>query len=62
MTLRSLVHRLLALTRARRLDGELDDEVLAHLELAERDALAAGLSPAGARARGAPTISAGSSR
>ena len=54
VNLRSLVHRLLALTRTRRLDRELDDEVRAHLELAERDALAAGLSPEEARARGAP--------
>ncbi len=46
---RLLVHRLLALTRTRRLDRELDDEILAHLELAERDALAAGLSPEEAR-------------
>jgi putative ABC transport system permease protein len=44
------MHRLLALTRQRRLDRELDGEVLAHLELAERDAIAAGLSPADARA------------
>ena len=49
MTLRSFVHRLLALGRSRRLDRELDDEVQAHLELAERDALAAGLSPQDAR-------------
>ncbi len=49
MTFRSLVQRLLALTRTRRLDRELDDEVRAHLELAERDARAAGLSPEEAR-------------
>ena len=49
MTLRSFVQRLLALARSRRLDRELDDEVQAHLELAERDALAAGLSPEDAR-------------
>ena len=41
--------RLLALIRKRRLERELDNEVLAHLELAERDALAAGMSPAEAR-------------
>ena len=50
MKLRLLLHRLWALIRKGRLDRELDDEVLAHLELAERDALAAGLSPAEARA------------
>ncbi|HEX6209712.1 MAG TPA: ABC transporter permease, partial [Methylomirabilota bacterium] len=44
MTLRRLAHRLLALVRASRLDRELDDEIRAHLELAERDAMAAGLS------------------
>ena len=49
MTFRSLVQRLLALTRTRRLDRELDDEVRAHLELAERDARAAGLSSEEAR-------------
>ncbi|MGH9307893.1 MAG: ADOP family duplicated permease, partial [Vicinamibacterales bacterium] len=49
MMLRALVRRLLALARSRRLESELDDEVRAHLELAERDALAAGLSPAEAR-------------
>ena len=41
--------RLAALVRTRRLDSELADEVRAHLELAERDALAAGLSPEDAR-------------
>ena len=49
MSRRLLVRRLLALVRTRRLDAELDDEVRAHLELAERDALAAGLSPEEAR-------------
>jgi putative ABC transport system permease protein len=43
------VQRLLALVRTRRLEAELDNEVAAHLELAERDALAAGLSPEEAR-------------
>ncbi len=49
MTLRRHLARLAALFRARRLDRELDDEIRAHLELAERDALARGLSPAEAR-------------
>jgi predicted permease len=49
MRLRLLLNRVLALARARRLDRELDGEILAHLELAEREALAAGLSPADAR-------------
>ena len=40
-----LVRRLLALVKARRLDRELEGEVIAHLELAERDGIAAGLSP-----------------
>jgi predicted permease len=47
--LRSPVARLLALFRKRKLDREVDDEILAHLELAERDALAAGLIPEEAR-------------
>ena len=49
MTPRVLLHRLAALVRARRLDRELDGEMQAHLELAERDAIAAGLSPENAR-------------
>ena len=49
MTPRLLVRRLLALVNARRLDTQLDDEVRAHLELAERDQIAAGLSPEDAR-------------
>ena len=49
MTLRRRLERLAALVRAGRLDRELDDEIRAHLELAERDALARGLSPADAR-------------
>jgi len=49
MTLRRAVAGLLALMRQRRLDRELDNEVLAHLELAERDAMARGLSPEEAR-------------
>jgi putative ABC transport system permease protein len=47
--LRPAVARLLALFRRWKLDRELDDEILAHLELAERDAMAAGLIPAEAR-------------
>lgn len=43
------LYRLLALMQGRRLDRELDEEVQAHLELAERDARAAGLSPEEAR-------------
>ena len=49
MTLRRAAAGLLALVRHRRLDGELDDEILAHIELAERDARARGLSPEEAR-------------
>ena len=37
------------LARKRRLDGELENEILAHLELAEREAVARGLSPEEAR-------------
>jgi putative ABC transport system permease protein len=44
-----VVRRLLALFSKRRLERELDGEVLAHLELAERDAAAAGMSPEEAR-------------
>jgi predicted permease len=46
---RRLFRRLTALLTARRLERELEGEVIAHLELAERDALAAGLSPEEAR-------------
>ena len=49
MTLRRAAERLLALFGKRRLDGELDDEILAHLELAEREGVARGLSPDEAR-------------
>lgn len=49
MTPAPLVRRLLALFRTRRMDRELADEVRAHLELAERDAMASGLSPEEAR-------------
>jgi predicted permease len=47
--LRPAVARLLALFRKRNLDRALEDEILAHLELAERDAIAAGLTPEEAR-------------
>jgi len=50
--LRFAAGRLLALVRKRRLDRELEGEILAHLEMAEFDAIAAGLSPEEAR-RGA---------
>jgi putative ABC transport system permease protein len=43
------LERLRALLCGRRLDHELEDEVQAHLELAERDASARGLSPEQAR-------------
>ena len=62
MSVRRLVHRLLALVRQDRLDRELDDEVAAHLELAERDARRprpdAGRSPR----RGAPSLRGDSAR
>ncbi|HEY3742250.1 MAG TPA: permease prefix domain 1-containing protein, partial [Bryobacteraceae bacterium] len=40
---------LLALTRKKRLDRELNDEVEAHLELIEHDLIASGMSPTEAR-------------
>jgi putative ABC transport system permease protein len=49
VTLRRRVARLRALVTATRLDRELNDEIAAHLELAERDARARGLDPAAAR-------------
>ena len=49
MKIRSSMLRLYGLMRKRRLDLELDNEIFAHLELAERDAIAAGMSPEGAR-------------
>src|SRR5688500_10024372 len=49
MNARRALQRLFALGRSRRLDTELDAEIAAHLELAERDLVAAGLSPAEAR-------------
>lgn len=51
MRLRWAVARLLALFRKRNLDQELEDEILAHLELAESEAIAAGLSPEEARSK-----------
>jgi hypothetical protein len=41
--------RLAALFRKRRLDRELQGEILAHIDMAERDAIAAGLSREQAR-------------
>ncbi len=49
MTLRRRLARVVALFTKSRLERELDGEVIAHLELAERDALSRGLSPAEAR-------------
>jgi hypothetical protein len=49
MNLQRRLLRLLALVRRRRLERELDDEVVGHLELAERDARARGLDPIAAR-------------
>ena len=49
MTPRRLLHSLAALVRADRLDRELDDEIRGHIDLAERDAMARGLSPEDAR-------------
>jgi putative ABC transport system permease protein len=49
MILRRIAAGLFALTRKRRLDQELEAEIQAHLEFAERDALARGVSPEEAR-------------
>jgi predicted permease len=49
MTLRRAVRGLLALMRKRSLDKEFEQEIAAHLELAERDAVARGLSAEQAR-------------
>jgi predicted permease len=49
MTPRRMLARFAALFRRRRLEQELDDEILAHLELAERDARQRGLSVDDAR-------------
>ena len=46
MTWRRRLSRLLALFRQSRLDRELEDEIAAHIELAERDAMARGLTAA----------------
>jgi predicted permease len=43
------LRRLLALGRSAQLDAELDGEIAAHLEMAERDLISAGHSPAEAR-------------
>lgn len=40
----NLIQRLLASVRRRRLDAELENEIRSHLELAERDAIAQGMS------------------
>ena len=45
MRLRWTVARFLAQFRKRNLEQELEDEILAHLELAESEGIAAGLSP-----------------
>jgi putative ABC transport system permease protein len=49
MNLKRRFARVVALFGSSRIDRELDDEVLAHLELAERDAIARGLDPIEAR-------------
>jgi hypothetical protein len=49
VNLRLAASRLLALVHKRHLDGELEGEILAYLEMAEHDAIAAGLSPEEAR-------------
>ena len=49
MSVRRVAAGLLALVRNRRLDRELDSEIIVHLELAEREELAAGLTPEEAR-------------
>ena len=49
MTINRRIARLLALVTKSRIERELDDEVLAHLELAEHDARSRGLDPIAAR-------------
>src|SRR6185312_7669919 len=49
MTSRRALARLVALVHKRQLDGELDDEIRGHLQLAEQDAVLRGLSPEEAR-------------
>ncbi len=51
MNIRRIAHQLAALFRARRLDRELEGEIAAHLEMAEADGVAAGLSRSEARRR-----------
>ena len=48
-SLRQALARLRALGSSRRMDQELDDELAAHLEMAEQDAIRAGVSPEEAR-------------
>ena len=47
--MRGTAARLLALIQKRRYEDELEDEIAAHLELAEKDAIASGLTPEEAR-------------
>ena len=49
MSCRSVVARLRTLWRNRKFEREVNDEILAHLELAELDAIALGLTPDEAR-------------
>lgn len=49
MTVRGVFARVAALVRKRQFEQELEGEIAAHLELAERDALASGMSPEQAR-------------
>jgi predicted permease len=49
VTIHGLFARLVALIRKRKFEDELDGEIAAHLELAERDALASGMSSEQAR-------------
>lgn len=49
MSLRWTATRFLALFRKRNLERELEGEIMAHLELAESEAIAAGMSPEEAR-------------
>lgn len=49
MNFRQALHRLLALSRKRRLERELNGEIRVHLELAEKDLIAAGAPPDEAR-------------
>ena len=49
VTIHGVFTRLAALIRKRQFEDELEGEIAAHLELAERDALASGMSPEQAR-------------